>query len=228
MLSVVLPASAQDTSPEHHHAAVGPSPSWSWTADANLFAGQNYQQRRFTDFATFESQNWGMLNGTRPFWRGRLSLEGMASLGPFTMEELGSPQVFQTGEAYHGAPLIDRQHPHDLLMELAARYTSPQGPVALIAAGGLVGAPALGPTPFMHRESARDNPAAPLGHHYQDSTHTTGLRHGRPAGRRADVRSVGISGPGARRQPAQPRAAMARFVVRARRLAERAMAGAVL
>ena len=32
---------------------------------------------------------------------------------------------------------------------------------------------ALGPTPFMHRESARDNPQAPLAHHYLDSTHIT-------------------------------------------------------
>jgi hypothetical protein len=37
----------------------------------------------------------------------------------------------------------------------------------------MVGGPALGPTPFMHRESARDNPQAPLVHHSTDSTHTT-------------------------------------------------------
>ena len=33
--------------------------------------------------------------------------------------------------------------------------------------------PALGPVAFMHRESASENPAAPLSHHLQDSTHTS-------------------------------------------------------
>ena len=34
-----------------------------------------------------------------------------------------------------------------------------------------VGEPALGPTAFMHRASAGENPTAPLGHHWEDSTH---------------------------------------------------------
>lgn len=37
----------------------------------------------------------------------------------------------------------------------------------------LGGSPALGPTAFMHRESARSNPQAPLTHHDLDSTHIT-------------------------------------------------------
>ena len=47
-----------------------------------------------------------------------------------------------------------------------------------------VGAPALGPTPFMHRASAEVNPTAPLSHHHLDATHVThgvltaGLTHG--------------------------------------------------
>jgi hypothetical protein len=39
--------------------------------------------------------------------------------------------------------------------------------------GGPVGEPALGPVTYLHRESASENPAAPLGHHLQDSTHTS-------------------------------------------------------
>src|SRR5437763_1946915 len=35
------------------------------------------------------------------------------------------------------------------------------------------GEPALGPVAFMHRPSAMDNPAAPLGHHWQDATHVS-------------------------------------------------------
>jgi hypothetical protein len=34
-----------------------------------------------------------------------------------------------------------------------------------------VGEPALGPVTFLHRASADENPAAPLSHHLQDSTH---------------------------------------------------------
>src|SRR5207302_1080580 len=33
--------------------------------------------------------------------------------------------------------------------------------------------PALGPVTYIHRESASENPAAPLSHHLQDSTHTS-------------------------------------------------------
>ena len=38
---------------------------------------------------------------------------------------------------------------------------------------GLSAEPALGPVTYIHRESASEDPAAPLGHHLQDSTHTS-------------------------------------------------------
>jgi hypothetical protein len=43
----------------------------------------------------------------------------------------------------------------------------------LTLTGALVGSPALGPVPFMHRVSAAENPQAPLSHHHLDSTHVT-------------------------------------------------------
>ena len=49
----------------------------------------------------------------------------MVSLEPFTIQPLGSPQVFQTGETYRRAPLIDYQHPHDLFMQLGVRWARP-------------------------------------------------------------------------------------------------------
>src|SRR5262249_166990 len=68
--------------------------------------------------------------------------------------------------------IIDAQHPHDLFMELAAAYTLPVAEhVSLNFYGGPIGEPALGPVAFMHRASASENPAAPLSHHWQDSTH---------------------------------------------------------
>ena len=177
-----VPATAQDPvtapAPVHvHGAAPGPgageSASWTWSPDANVFFGYNYQQREFRDQSAWESQNWFMLHGERPLGPGAFRLESMISLEPFTMRGIGSPQLFQTGESYQMGPLIDRQHPHDLFMELGAIYRL-RGPRAtIIMSADLVGPAALGPTPFMHRESARNNPQAPLSHHQLDSTHIT-------------------------------------------------------
>jgi hypothetical protein len=96
----------------------------------------------------------------------------MFSLEPFSFPQGGSPLLFQTGETYRGRAIIDAQHPHDLFMELSGTYTVPIGERATwFAYLGFPGEPALGPTAFMHRWSASENPSAPLSHHLQDSTH---------------------------------------------------------
>ncbi|HEX8888917.1 MAG TPA: hypothetical protein VF779_07055 [Pyrinomonadaceae bacterium] len=119
-----------------------------------------------------ESQNWIMPMAFRRVKGGTLQLRGMFSLEPLTFSPGGSPQLFQTGESYKGVPLVDKQHPHDLFMELSASYTVPLGERATwFVYGGFPGEPALGPTAFMHRWSASENPSAPLAHHLQDSTH---------------------------------------------------------
>ena len=164
---------AQDTAREPRHAADASGPAWTWTPDANVFFGFNFQDRRFNNFTAWESQNWFMLAGRRPLGRGHLTVQGMISLEPFTMKALGSPQVFQTGESYHHSAIIDYQHPHDLLMHLGATYRAERGRLAYVVGADLVGSPALGPDVFMHRESARDNPQAPLIHHHLDATHIT-------------------------------------------------------
>jgi len=120
----------------------------------------------------FESQNWLMAMATRKAGRGKLELRGMFSLEPLTLSGGGSPELFQTGEAYQGRPLRDAQHPHDLFMTLSASYTLPVGEKSSwFAYFGFPGEPALGPVAFMHRASAAENPSAPLAHHLQDSTH---------------------------------------------------------
>jgi hypothetical protein len=59
-------------------------------------------------------------------------------------------------------------------MELAATYSRPLGDDgSLFVYLGLPGEPALGPATFMHRFSGMENPEAPLGHHWLDSTHIT-------------------------------------------------------
>jgi hypothetical protein len=146
---------------------------WHWTWDARAFLGWNYQYRRFTDFHPLESQNWFMGGAEHRTGRGQLHVGAMLSLEPFTMQELGSPQVFQSGEMYRGAPLIHYQHPHDLVMQLGAAYSRLVGAYRVVLEADLVGNPSLGPEPFMHRASAADNPQAPLSHHQMDATHST-------------------------------------------------------
>lgn len=121
------------------------------------------------------SQSMAMLMGSRPIGaHGRLGLRAMLSLDA-AMGKSGYPLLFATGETADGrSELVDRQHPHDLLMELAASYSYDLGngrAVSLYA--GLPGEPALGPPTFMHRISGMDNPEAPIGHHWFDSTHIT-------------------------------------------------------
>ncbi len=121
-----------------------------------------------------ESQNWLMVMAERPAGKGRLMLRGMISAEPWTAPRRGFPELFQTGETYSGRPIIDAQHPHDLFMELAAAYVHQVSEhVSINLYGGPVAEPALGPVAFMHRMSASENPAAPLSHHWQDSTHIT-------------------------------------------------------
>ncbi|HEY3077732.1 MAG TPA: cupredoxin family protein [Burkholderiales bacterium] len=114
-----------------------------------------------------------MVMAQRPAAGGTLGLRGMVSADPL-MGKRGYPLLLQTGEAANGAPLIDRQHPHDLFMELAASYSRPLSErSSVFAYAGLPGEPALGPAAFMHRFSSEDNPEAPISHHWLDSTHIT-------------------------------------------------------
>lgn len=116
--------------------------------------------------------NWGMFIASRAVGGGRFQARTMLSVEPWTVSSRGYPLLLQTGESYRGAPLIDRQHPHDFWMELAAQYERPlTRSVGLLLYGGPSGEPALGPVAFMHRPSAMDMPFAPLGHHWQDATH---------------------------------------------------------
>jgi hypothetical protein len=103
----------------------------------------------------------------------KLQLRGMFSLDPL-IGKRGYPNLFATGETANGIPLVDRQHPHDLFMELSARVDQDLGGgLTGFVYGGPVAEPALGPSAFMHRRSAKLNPEAPITHHWFDSTHIT-------------------------------------------------------
>jgi len=103
-----------------------------------------------------------------------LNLRAMLAPDPL-MGARGYPLLFAAGETADGeTTLVDRQHPHDLFMELAASYAHRLGPHdSVFVYGGLPGEPAFGPPAFMHRASAADSPEAPISHHWFDSTHIT-------------------------------------------------------
>jgi hypothetical protein len=167
--------------PMHMHYKV--AGDWLLTFHYDLLLGVNGQGGP-RGAIKVESANWFMPMAYHKLGKGTVQLRGMFSLEPFTFPPGGSPLLFQTGETYKGQPLIDRQHPHDLLMELSAQYTLPLGEHGTwFTYFGYPGEPALGPVAFMHRASASENPSATLAHHLQDSTHisfgvlTTGVTY---------------------------------------------------
>jgi hypothetical protein len=113
-----------------------------------------------------------MFMARRDLTEGAFGLRLMVSGDP-PMGKSGYPLLFQTGETADGrTPLIDRQHPHNLLMEAAATYSrSLSAGSSVFVYAGLAGEPALGPVAFMHRLSGEDNPEAPVTHHWLDSSH---------------------------------------------------------
>lgn len=118
--------------------------------------------------------NMLMFMAQRPFDGGSVGFRSMVTLEPLMGPE-GYPELLQTGETSDGKyPLIDRQHPHDVIMELAVtgNHTITDDS-SVFTYFGLPGEPALGPSAFMHRMSGADNPEAPISHHWLDSTHVT-------------------------------------------------------
>ena len=157
-----------------HEGIHGHSGGWMFMAHALLNGVYDWQAGPRGGEKAFLA---GMLMGMarRDFANGdALQLRAMLSPDPF-MGPSGYPLLFQTGETANGvSPLMDRQHPHDLFMELSASYghrVSDTDSVFVYA--GLPGELAFGPPAFMHRMSAMDSPEAPITHHWLDSDHIT-------------------------------------------------------
>jgi hypothetical protein len=118
--------------------------------------------------------NWLMATADKDLGTSRLQFRAGLSLEPLTLPGRGYPLLLQTGETFGGEPNHDYQHPHDLFTELAATYRyALTEDIGVQVYGGPVGEPALGPVGFSHRASAQVDPFAPIGHHWQDSTHVT-------------------------------------------------------
>jgi Heavy metal binding domain len=136
---------------------------------------------RYTNVSTqrgddrIDAPNWFMAMYSHPLWNdAQFGSRLMMSLDPLTEGGRGYPLLFQTGESWNGEPLHDRQHPHDLFDELSFSFSQKfEHDLSAYIYFGYPGEPALGPPTFMHRPSAMDDPDAPIGHHWQDSTHIT-------------------------------------------------------
>lgn len=147
---------------------------WSLMGHAMLTGVYDHQGGARGDDKAFVA---GMVMGSarRDFGNGdTLNLRAMLSPDPF-MGKSGYPLLLAAGETADGrTPLVDRQHPHELVMELSVAYSHQLSETdSIFVYGGLPGEPAFGPPAFMHRLSAMDSPEAPITHHWLDSTHIT-------------------------------------------------------
>lgn len=124
---------------------------------------------------TFGAPTWIMGMAIKPLsGRSQLAFRAMFTGEPFTEGGDGYPLLFQTGETYKEIPLVDWQHPHDLIAELSVTYSYTLGErSSIFLYAALPGEPSIGPPAFMHRPSARHIPNSPIGHHWQDATHVT-------------------------------------------------------
>ena len=159
-----------DTSPmEGWHLQQG---AWSAMLHGSVDLVHSSQGGPRGDEKTFSTS---MLMGMaqRPLGRGTLGLRGMLSFDALMGRE-GYPLLFQTGETAGGEHLVDRQHPHDFVGELALSYSAPLGERnSAFVYVGYPGEPALGPPAYFHRFSGMFSPESPIGHHWFDSTHVT-------------------------------------------------------
>ena len=137
----------------------------------------------------------------------------MFTFEPFSLDDIGSPQAFQTGETFQNAPIIDYQHPHDLIMQLSADVTHATDRATLGLSGAVVGTAADRPaavhaSPVGHREPAvAARPSLPR----LDPRHPR-RRHRQRPHRRRRLRGRRVPGPRARRGAHRPRPGPARLL----------------
>ena len=164
------------------HRKAGP---WSFMFHGVFFV-TDIQQTGPRGGDKFMGMGWMMTEASRSLGPGTFSIRTMLSPDPATVTNRYYPLLFQTGETAYGKPIIDGQHPHDFVMELAVQYRwhiADKTTMTFYAAP--VGEPALGPVAFPHRASASEIPQAVISHHLQDSTHisnevvTVGITQGK-------------------------------------------------
>ncbi len=198
MTSVLIVLLAASAGAQEMNGALGPYPmtrsasGTSWQPDSTPHEGLHIMKDDWMLMAhgwadlTFDQQG-GHRGGEKIFSSSMLMGMAQRELGPGTfsartmfsfdpaMGPNGYPLLLQTGETANGTqPLVDRQHPHDFIMELSISYAyAIDEESSVFGYFGLPGEPALGPPVFMHRWSGEEIPSAPITHHWMDSTHVS-------------------------------------------------------
>jgi hypothetical protein len=186
-MSMTAPQSLIDTELQHSSSGTSIEPpstpvpmlmwktgGWTVMLHGNAFVADTQQQAENDRGGDkLFSTNWIMpMAQHRLGPGGLLTLRTMLSLEPATITGRFYPELFQQGETAYGRPIVDGQHPHDFVMELAALYDVHLSEHTLLSFyAAPVGDPAIGPTAYPHRLSASEDPIAALGHHQEDSTH---------------------------------------------------------
>ena len=178
-----------DNTPMYAYMSQPSNNKWSYMLHYAVYLRYTSQNSNNSDkrgsASQFGAPNWFMGMAQRKVGqRGLFQVRAMVSFDALTVGNGGYPLLFQTGETYKGQPLIDKQHPHDLVSELSVSYSHAfSKDIDLFGYVGYPGEPAVGPPAFMHRISSFNNPNAPLSHHWQDATHilfgvaTAGFRY---------------------------------------------------
>ncbi len=148
------------------------SGNWTFNSMAQAFLVET-QQTGARGADKLYSTNWFMGSASHKLGRnGAIQFDTMLSLEPATITDRRYPLLFQTGETAFGKPIVDGQHPHNLIMAIGFTYANHLSEnTTLELAFHPVGDPALGPVAYPHRASAMELPQAPISHHLQDSTH---------------------------------------------------------
>ncbi len=178
-----------DNTPMYAYMKTPANSRWSYMMHYAMYLRYTSQNVNNTGSRGRDSQfgapSWVMGMAQRKVGRrGLFQARVMLSPDVLLVGNSGYPLLFQTGESYKGQPLIDRQHPHDLVSELSVSYAHAfSKDIDLYGYVGYPGEPALGPPAFMHRMSSFNDPNAPISHHWQDATHilfgvaTVGFRY---------------------------------------------------
>lgn len=164
------PAFAQDA---HQHSTMPGGSRWMLMQDGAIWGIANHQGGPTGD-TEFVAPSWWMGMASKDVGTNRITLTAMFSPDILLVGKSGYHELFQEGESLNGVPIVNRQHPHDVLMQLAAAWRTAIGSSAtLTIAGALAGEPTIGPVAFMHRPSAAGLAFAPITHHTFDSTHVS-------------------------------------------------------
>ncbi len=163
-----LACAARFSFAQHIHADSAKGPSWSWSFDWRA-TGLYVNEATRRGAREFALADWEQVWVQRRIGAASLGFGAQTSIAPFILGGDGTPQLLQTGGTYRHAWLHDRMHPPPGVMLIGGQFVAPRFVLQALA----VGAPPLGPEPYHHRASAQWDVFAPLGHHWQDATHTS-------------------------------------------------------